>query len=444
MAEIDLHEEHQAQPNDLLQRALEDAEQAFMARTPKSGAEYERACAVLPGGNTRTVIHFSPYPVRIVHAEGAMLSDVDGHSYCDFLGEYSAGLYGHSEPKIIEAAHRALDDGIVFGGPNLNEIELAELMCERFPSVERVRFTNSGTEANMMALGAARAHTGRDAILVFKGAYHGGVLYMAPYAERVNAPFDFIYGIYNDLEKTLDAVGERTGEVAAILVEPMAGGGGAIPADSDFLRGLRRFADDAGAVLIFDEVMTSRLGRAGLQGEYGVIPDMTTFGKYLGGGLTFGAFGGAADIMSRFDPRSENALPHAGTFNNNVLSMAAGIAGLRDVFTADVADDLRDRGNAFRDRLNGIIAKRGVAAQVTGYGSIMCMHFQDGEIRRPEDTLRTRPEALRLFHLEMLARGIYLAPRGYMTLSLALGDEHLDRFCTAFEEVLEAHGSVLA
>ncbi|MGI9413179.1 MAG: aminotransferase class III-fold pyridoxal phosphate-dependent enzyme, partial [Hyphomicrobiales bacterium] len=270
------------------------------------------------------------------------------------------------------------------------------------------------------------------------------VLYMAPYAERVNVPFDFIYGVYNDLDRTMDAIGERADEVAAVLVEPMAGGGGAIPADSGFLRGLRRFADDAGCVLVFDEVMTSRLGRAGLQGEYGVIPDMTSFGKYLGGGLTFGAFGGRADIMSRFDPRSENALPHAGTFNNNVLSMAAGVAGLRDVFTADVADRLRDRGNAFRDRLNGIIAGRGIAAQVTGYGSILCIHFQAGEIRRPADTQRARPEALRLFHLEMLARGIYLAPRGYMTLSLALGDEHLDRFCVAFDSVLETHGAVLS
>ncbi|MGI9415208.1 MAG: aminotransferase class III-fold pyridoxal phosphate-dependent enzyme, partial [Hyphomicrobiales bacterium] len=282
MAETDLKQAHEAQPNDLLQRALEEAEQAFIARTPKSAAEFERACTVLPGGNTRTVIHFSPYPVRVVHAEGAMLSDIDGHTYCDFLGEYSAGLYGHSEPKIIAAAHRALDDGIVFGGPNLNEIELAQLMCARFPSVERVRFTNSGTEANLMALGAARAHTGRDAIVVFEGAYHGGVLYMAPYAERVNVPFDFIYGVYNDLDRTMDAIGERAGEVAAVLVEPMAGGGGAIPAESGFLRGLRRFADDAGCVLVFDEVMTSRLGRSGLQGEYGVIPDMTSFGKYLG------------------------------------------------------------------------------------------------------------------------------------------------------------------
>ena len=442
MTDADLKSQTADRSNDQLQRAVEQAEAAYVARTPNSAAEYEKSCAHLPGGNTRTVIHFSPYPLRIVSAKGAELTDADGTVYCDFLGEYSAGLYGHSEPKIIEAAHRALDNGIVFGGPNLHEIELADLLCDRFASLDRVRFTNSGTEANLMALGAARAHTGRDKILVFEGGYHGGVLYMAPYAERINAPFDFIYGRYNDLEETLARVGERAGDVAAILLEPMMGGGGGITAETEFLRGLRDFADRTGAVLIFDEVMTSRLGRGGLQGEYNVIPDMTTLGKYLGGGLTFGAFGGREDIMAQFDPRAENPLPHAGTFNNNVLSMAAGVAGLRDVFTPDAADQLRDRGNGFRDRLNAIIAERGVTAQVKGYGSIMCLHFQMGEINRPEDTAATRPEARRLFHLEMLARGIYVAARGYMTLSLALTDEHLERFYQAFDEILATHGDL--
>lgn len=444
MSDVDLESPEQQRRNDLLQERLDAAEEAYRARTPASGEAFERACGPMPGGNTRTVIHFAPYPLRIVEAAGAELTDADGQTYLDFLGEYSAGLYGHSEPKIINAVKAALDKGIVFGGPNLPEIELAGLLCDRFASLDAVRFTNSGTEANLMALGAARAHTGKDAILVFASAYHGGVLYMAPYAERINAPFDFIYGTYNDLDATLAAVGEREGEIAAILLEPMAGGGGAIPADTEFLRGLRAFADRTGAVLIYDEVMTSRLGRGGLQGEYNVIPDMTTLGKYLGGGLTFGAFGGRADIMARFDPRSEDALPHAGTFNNNVLSMTAGVAGLRDVFTPDAADQLRDRGNGFRDRLNGIFQTRGVHGQVMGYGSILCTHFQSTAISNPADTAATRPEARRLFHMAMLERGIYIAARGYMTLSLAHTGDHLDRFCDAFEDVLDAHGEVLS
>ena len=293
MSDVDVKTPEQERRNDLLQERLEAAEERYRGRTKKSADAFETACGPLPGGNTRTVIHFDPYPLRIVEAKGAELTDADGTTYVDFLGEYSAGLYGHSEPKIIAAVKAALDKGIVFGGPNLHEIELAGLLCDRFPSLDAVRFTNSGTEANLMAIGAARAHTGRDAVLTMAGGYHGGVLYMAPYAERTNAPYDFIQGTYNDLDATAAAIAGREDALAAILLEPMAGGGGGIPAEKAFLKGLRELADRTGAVLIFDEVMTSRLGRAGLQGEHNIIPDMTTLGKYLGGGLTFGAFGGA-------------------------------------------------------------------------------------------------------------------------------------------------------
>ncbi len=429
--------------NDLLDRAREDAENRYRERTPQSLAHFEEACGHLPGGNTRTVIHFNPYPLRIASASGARIKDADGHEYVDFLGEYSAGLYGHSEPVILDAVRAALDNGIVFGGPNVDEIELARLLCARFPSLDRVRFTNSGTEANMMALGAARAHTGRDKILVFESAYHGGVLYMAPYAARINAPFDFVYGTYNDLEATRTAVSGCEDQIAAILVEPMAGGGGCIPGTRDFLSGLRALADQCGAVLIFDEVMTSRLGPSGYQGEIGVTPDMTTLGKYIGGGLTFGAFGGSEVIMSRFDPRRADALPHAGTFNNNVLSMAAGVAGLSQVFTPQAAADMRDRGNGFRERLNAIIEARGACAQVLGYGSLLAIHFQRSAITKPQDTAHTRLPARLLFHMEMMERGIYLAARGYMALSLALSDDDFDLYCAAFETFLDQHGDVL-
>ncbi len=436
--------EARKKPNDLLALALADAEAAYVARTPESRAAFEAATGSLPGGNTRSVIHFAPYPLRLVRAEAAQVTDADGGSYSDFLGEYSAGLYGHSEPHIMAAIRDALDRGIVLGGPNVYEAELAGLFCARFPSVEYVRFCNSGTEGNLMALGAARGFTGRDKILVFEGAYHGGVLYFADYAARVTVPFDYIHGVYNDLETTLERMKGQEDTIAAILVEPMSGAGGALEADIAFLAGLRAFAERHGILLIFDEVMTSRIGPGGLQGETGITPDLTSFGKYLGGGLTFGAFGGRADVMAQFDPRRPDALPHAGTFNNNTLSLAAGIAGLRDVFTPEVAALHRDRGNAFRDRLNGIIKTKGLAAQVTGSGSIMNVHFQDGPIRCAADSHRTRPEARTLFHLEMLARGIYFARRGYMSLSLALTDADYDRYCSAFEEVLDAHGAVLS
>jgi len=425
-----------------LVEACARAEAEYRARTPRSAAAYRKACAAMPGGNTRTVLHYDPYPVTINRADGARLTDLDGHVYVDFLGEYSAGLYGHSEPKIVDAIRAALEDGIVFGGPNRTEAELAQLFVERFPSVDLIRFTNSGTEANLMALGAARAHTGRDRVLVFDGAYHGGVIYMADYAARVNAPFDYVVGTYNDFDATMEAVSGDEEALAAILVEPMAGAGGAIPGDVDFLRELRALADRSGAALIFDEVMTSRIGPGGLQQELAITPDLTTFGKYLGGGLTFGAFGGRRDIMARFDPRRPDALPHAGTFNNNALSMAAGLVGLRDVFTPKVAAALRDRGNAFRARLDAVAQERGLAMRVTGMGSIMNVHFQTAAIRRPADTVHTPPAARTLFQLEMMARGFYLARRGYMALSLAMSDSDLAGFETAVATVLDRHGDL--
>lgn len=429
--------------NDRLTEALEAAEAGYRDRTSQSRAWAERAAGGMPGGNTRTVLHFTPYPLRFTKAENQWLTDADGNRYRDYLGEYSAGLYGHTCKPIMAAAEKAIHDGTVLGGPNTYEVELAELMCARFASLDLVRFTNSGTEANLMALAAARAHTGRDKVMVFAGGYHGGVLYIADYAKRSNAPFDFVIGTYNDLEATFAAAKGIEDEIAAILIEPMMGGGGGILAQTGFLNGLKSFARSNGVVLIFDEVMTSRTGSGGLQGETGVIPDMTTFGKYLGGGFSFGAFGGRRDIMQLFDPYNPNALPHAGTFNNNVTSMAAGLTGLRDVYTPEVAESHTARGNRLREQLNSVIAQHGLPAQVTGTGTILCFHFHDHPICSPADTHATRPEAHALFHLEMLARGIYFARRGYMSLSLALTGEDDKALIEAFDEVLSEHGHLL-
>ena len=429
--------------NDQLQSALESAEADFVARTPESGKWQERAAGGLPGGNTRTVLHFTPYPLRFVKAENQYVTDADGHRYLDYLGEYSAGLYGHTCAPIMSAAQKAIADGTVLGGPNTYEVELSELMCARFPALDLVRFTNSGTEANMMALAAARAHTGRDKVMVFDGGYHGGVLYIADYAARSNAPFDFVIGTYNDLESTLSAAKGQEDEIAAILIEPMMGGGGAIVAGNDFLSGLKGFADERGIVLIFDEVMTSRNGPAGHQGLTDITPHMSTFGKYLGGGFSFGAFGGRQEIMRRFDPYEPDALPHAGTFNNNVTSMAAGIAGLKEIYTPERAAEHTRRGDRLREQLNAVIAKHGLPAQVTGMGTIMCFHFHNEPVRTPEQTKLTRPEAYALFHLEMLKRGIYFARRGYMSLSLELTEDDDAVLLNAFDEVLAETGNLL-
>lgn len=219
-----------------LDAAADEAERRYVDANPNSLERYQAACRVMPGGNTRSVLHYSPFPLTMERGEGAWLWDADGHCYADFLGEYTAGLYGHSHPVIMEAVRAALDDGLVLGAPGRFENELARLICERFPSCDLVRFCNSGTESNLMALGAARAATGRSRVLVFEGGYHGGVLSFAHGSSPVNAPFDYIFGRYNDLEATLERVGPHADEVAAILVEPMMGAGAASRANPVFSR----------------------------------------------------------------------------------------------------------------------------------------------------------------------------------------------------------------
>lgn len=415
-------------------QALRDAEERYCESNPKSLQYYREAGKSMPGGNTRSVIFYPPFPVTLEKGEGAYLWDIDGHRYTDFLGEYSAGLYGHSNPVLKEAISGSLESGVVLGGPNTYESKLARTVCERFQSCELVRFCNSGTEANLLALCTARVMTGRSHILAFDGGYHGGVLKMAA-DEPLNVPFPFVLGRYNDVERTRELVEQYADSLAAIIVEPMMGAGGAIPGDPVFLAWLREVATKHGIVLIFDEVMTSRLSPGGLQGKLDIAPDMTTFGKYLGGGFSFGAFGGRADIMARFDPAREDALTHAGTFNNNVMSMSAGLAGLRDVFTPEAAQILNDNGDRLRDKLNETAHRLGVPVQVTGIGSIMSLHFHDRPIHSP-DGVEASPEMRALAHLEMMRRGIYFARRGYIALSLPLTEQDYEHFVSAFSDFL--------
>ncbi len=223
---------------------------------------------------------------------------------------------------------------------------MAALLTARFPSLERVRFCNSGTEANMFAVQTARVMTGRPAVLGFAGCYHGGLLTFTAADNPLNVPIPTVVAPYNDADGTAALIDAHADELAAVIVEPMIGGGGCIPAAPEFLRMLRERTERHGIVLIFDEVMTSRLAPGGLQGEYGITPDLTSLGKYIGGGMTAGAFGGRAELMERYDPRQKRPLQHSGTYNNNVFSLRAGIAGLGEVYTAEAAVALNARGDA--------------------------------------------------------------------------------------------------
>jgi glutamate-1-semialdehyde 2,1-aminomutase len=424
--------------------ALAEAEERYRAQNPKSLAQHREACASMPGGNTRASIHVDPFPLTIARGEGARLWDLDGHEYTDFLSEFTAGIYGHSHPAIRAAIAAALDGGLNFGAHNATEAKFAEAVCARFPSIELVRFTNSGTEANLMAVSAARAITGRPKILVFGGGYHGGVFYFRGHGNPVNAPFEFLVGRYNDLDAVRELVAPHRAALAAILVEPMQGSTGCIPAERGFLAGLRELASETDALLIFDEVMTSRLAPGGLQEAHGILPDVTTLGKYLGGGMSFGAFGGRADIMERFDPRRKDAFQHAGTFNNNVLTMNAGLAGLTEIYTPERARALNAYGDRLRERLNAVVQRGGLAMQFTGIGSMMSVHMTDRPIRSEEDVAQGNAALRDLFWFDLLAHGLWFAKRGMFALSIALDDADADRLAEAVEDFAHTRGPLFA
>jgi len=271
-------------------------------------------------------------------------------------------------------------------------------------------------------------------VLVFEGAYHGGTLTFPTAKVPVNIPHDYVFARYNDVEVTRDIIRRHRSELACIIVEPMLGSGGCIPGDHTFMAMLREEATAAGAILLFDEVMTSRLSPGGRQGEIGIRPDLTTLGKYIGGGMSFGAFGGRADLMAGFDPSRPGSLPHAGTFNNNVLTMAAGLAGLKQRLTPEAVRALNARGDALRQRLNAIFAIAGAEIRAAGIGSLMNIHPVGVEPKRPADLAAADPRMRDLIFFDLLEDGFYTARRGLMALSLPIGDEETEALVAAVEK----------
>jgi len=450
--------------NEQLQVAVDEARASYTKKHLTSKKSHDEACLYMPGGNTRTVLHTSPFPFTIESAHSCYLKTVDGHSYIDFLGEYTAGIYGHNHPVIRAAIEKALDGGWNYGAHSKIEQELAKAICTRFPAMEMVRFVNSGTEANMMALATALA-VARDTpskkkVLVFQKGYHGSTISGRTPSGKpsINLPHEFVLGKYNDVQGTKDLVASLPeNSLAAILVEPMLGSGGCYAATCDFLSTLRNLATQNKALLVFDEVMTSRLSYHGYGTVYDIAPDLMTLGKYLGGGMTFGAFGGRDTIMSLYDPR-KGQLEHPGTFNNNVFTMYAGVAGAK-LLTPEILDALNERGDAMRGEIDTILRVHGIydgctvpsapvvddamhqavnagrppKMYIKGVGSLMCMHFAGPD----------REELQGLFWHHMLENGIYIAQRGFIALSIEITQKHVESFVSAVEEFATRWGNEL-
>jgi glutamate-1-semialdehyde 2,1-aminomutase len=398
----------------------------YLARTPGSAALFERATASIPGGSTRTTIFNPPYPPYMVRGEGLRTWDVDGNEYCDFLGNYTSLILGHAHPAVVEAVERQVRLGSAFAAPTEIEVELAEEIRSRLPSVERIRFTNSGTEATMFAIRAARAITGRPLLAKFAKAYHG--THDTALAGTPGVP-DGISNLvvelpWDDADGVAAALASRASDVAAIIIEPVQGAGGVRAADPAFLRFLRGYADRIGAVLIFDEIIAFRIGPNGAQGVVGVRPDLTTLGKIIGGGYPLAAFGGRAEIMDRFDARRTGALVHGGTFNGNPVGAAAGLATLR-FLTPDRYERLANLGDRIRGRLTDAFAVGGLDARVDGVASL----FQ--VFAGPTLVGDAGLSATENLFLSLLVDGFHLAPRGMGAISTPVTEADVDALADA-------------
>src|SRR5210317_236096 len=426
-----------------LQLAIEDARKRYAELNPLSGAAEKEALRYLPGGNTRSVLHFEPFPLTMVKGQGAEADDLDGHRYVDFVGEYSAGLFGHSDPRIRAAIDEALDAGIAMGAPMKYERALAALLCDRYPALEQVRFCNSGTEANLMALTTACAVTGRKKLLVFRESYHGGVIKFPGGRCELNVPYDFVLVGYNDIEGAASIIRGLDDELAAVIVEPILGAGGNIPGNREFLDMLRRCTEEVGALLIFDEIKTARLGAAGVHGMLDFKPDLMTLGKFIAGGLPTGAFGGRADLMARYDPRHGRGWNHAGTFNNNTCSMAAGCVAMGEVFTAKRGAEFLEWSEAFRLSLNEMFAAKDVPMYANGMGSIIAIHFSKVPTKKPTDITAGCQSLRPLLHMEMLLEGVLICKRGDFFLSLPMDETHLEKARHALGKFVDKHQSLI-
>ena len=388
----------------------------------KSRELFERLAEVMPGANTRTVTHYDPYPVCIDHGEGCRIWDVDGNSYIDLINNYTPLVHGHAHPRIVDAITRTASQGLASAvpAPIALQGELAERLCARTPSIDLVRFTNSATEAVMMAVRAARAFTGRDEIIMPSNGYHGS-WDMVSLSGADEAHPDGAEGVvppgipkvlaglvhfvrFNDIGHLEDLMREHGSRIAAILLEPILGHI-LEPGDPEFIRAALRLAHEYGALLILDETITYRVHVGGWQAEHGIEADLTTMGKTIGGGMPVGAFGGKEHVMRIFDPRAADPLAAHGTMNGHPLCMAAGCASL-DLLDKQAIDRINSLGEALAIRLDAAARDAGADMRVHAYGSLMQVNTAD-------------PLA---FHKACLEEGLYTAPRGSMNLSTPMDE----------------------
>ncbi len=406
----------------------------YVARTPRSRQLFERATASLPGGSTRTTVYTAPYPPYVESGSGLWIRDVDSNAYRDFLGNYTSLILGHAHPAVVAAVEAQVRRGSAFAAPTETEVELAEEIRRRVPSVERLRFTSSGTEATMFAIRAARAFTGRPLVAKFERSYHGthdGV--MVGTAGVPAAMAELVVELpWGDPDAIEAALRGRERDLAAIIIEPVQGAGGVRAPDPTFLPFLRDLADRLGALLIFDEIISFRVAPGGAQERFGVRPDLTTLGKIIGGGYPLAAFGGRSDVMSIFDARRPGAVSHGGTFNGSPVAAAAGLGTLREL-TPSTYERLESLGERLRAGVTDTIARDRLDARIAVVGSLFQVFSGAGVA-----AFATGVAAGPTLFLGLLLEGFYLAPRGMGAIPAIATEMDIDDLVAAIGRALAA------
>ena len=440
---------------------FESVKKIYADARPNSRRLHTEACKYMPGGDTRTATFFFPFPNFIKYGDGAYMYDEDGFKLLDFQNNYTSLIHGHAHPETVEAVREQIAKGSAYTAPFEKQIELSAILTQRFPSVDMIRYTNSGTEANMHALRIARAYTGKAKIIKTEGGYHGTTdvfeasvdpnikkagtldqIKVIPESRGVseNALKDVLVVPFNDIERTRKMIEEHHRETACIIIEPIMGSAGQITPDLEYLKFLREITEQYHIVLIFDEVVTGRLSLGGAQKFYGVTPDLTTMGKIIGGGTPVGAFGGKQEIMQMYDPR-EKKMYHSGTFNGNAVTMAAGLATMK-AYNQEAVDYVNGLGTLFKEGVLKIYDKLGLNMKISGAGSIYNILFTDKEVKNYRDVASAHEELNKVLYMSLLTKGVFDAERGMFCMSTAMTKEDirfgLDTLETSLREMLPA------
>ncbi|KAA1289828.1 MAG: aspartate aminotransferase family protein [SAR202 cluster bacterium] len=438
-----------------LNQILDDQNIQYVNRTKNSYRKHNLATKVMPGGNTRTTQWMEPYPFFAENAEGMYINDIDGNHYLDFMLNATTLILGHAHPDIVKTLTQQIQDGTVYSVPTDGQSKLADILVERVPSFEKVRFTNSGTEATMMAIMAARSFTKKTKIAKFEGGYHGTHDHVSvsvyPKKEDLNTEThpgvpeysyqpksileDVIVLPYNDIEKSKELIHKFKDDLSCIIMEPIISNFGYLPLDLEFIKFIREITEELGIVLIFDEIQSFRVSSGGAQESFGVTPDMTTLGKIIGGGLPVGAFGGKDEIMELFDPTSSNYdIAHAGTFNGNPLTMEAGVTVMENL-TSNNFEKMNHLGDSLRSKLSSVFNEINLDVQVTGYGSLFGINFNKNKIKDYRSFLNNNSDMTKILFSYLRNKGILLQLKNAGALNILMTEKEIDYLVDSTREI---------